>query len=64
MSSFVKHPECKERCQDTTTDVECRLRCSWRDADRDLHEVRHIFEERDTDQEARLDRKARARECK
>ena len=27
-------------------------------------EDRPIFEERDTDQESRLDRKARARECK
>ena len=61
MSSFVKHPRCKERCEAFGSGRECVSRCEWLEA---CVEGRTIFDERDTDQESRLDRKARARECK
>ena len=64
MSSFVKHRLCtggiclqidfwkEKRCDDDF--------CIYSHENDD----RPIFEERDTDQEAKLDRRARARECK
>ena len=62
MSSFAKHQRCGYVCQDTDNGGECIARCQWLEVSQE--ETRPIFEERDTDQESRLDRKARARECK
>ena len=62
MSSFVKHPQCEMDCMGSYYGYQCVKRCGWLAAEED--EPRPIFEQRDTDEEARLDRKARARECK
>ena len=64
MSEFVKHPRCKaDGCQETDISPACGAACRWLSAYEE--ETRcHFFETRDTDQESRLDRKARARECK
>ena len=68
MSSFVKHPKCKERCLDTLNDEVCCIEeCFWLRCRLDRatdSAARPIFEERDTDEESKLDRRARARECK
>ena len=68
MSSFVKHQKCKELCQETQQTsfgygFHCAAHCAWLDAYEE-ETRRPIFEVRDTDEEARLDRRARARECK
>ena len=66
MSSFVKHRLCKEgACMEVEHWQAKRCEgdfCAY--ADEELADDRPIFEQRDTDEEARLDRRARARECK
>ena len=69
MSSFVKHPDCKEQCQDIFNGKGlCVAGCFLLGLNTVISTLatdsRPIFEERDTDQESRLDRRARARECK
>ena len=64
MSSFVKHPECEEfGCMAVNARIHT---CADQGVCTYAAEIgyRPIFEERDTDQESRLDRRARARECK
>ena len=52
------HPDCEEHgCH-----LDCQGECEH--AEEDFDDKRPIFEERDTDQERDLDRRARARECK
>ena len=71
MSSFVKHQVCVESDRGCIVSDVKGIRfhcerfgsgCAYANADR--ADRRHIFEQRDTDQESRLDRRARARECK
>ena len=64
MSSFVKHPFCSEECQlhEYNGDPECEDKCFY--AEMDYVAKQPIFEQRETDEEARSDRMARARECK
>ena len=68
MSSFVKHPICKDGCQNIRNIGECRAVCVRLEVDEIITQMandrRPIFEVRDTDDQARVDRKARARECK
>ena len=70
MSSFVKHQDCDRHgclCEKMLGAIHACTRVCFQADIPDYIEGeprRPIFEQRDTDEEARLDRKARARECK
>ena len=67
---MIRHPACAKKCLDTDNGGECILRCTWLNECYDYteedyaEETRPIFEVRDTDEEARLDKLDRARKCK
>ena len=65
MSSFVKHPSCTDSIYGCTLlEYKGYATCSASEQCAYVDDRLTFFEARDTDEEARLDRKARARECK